>query len=64
MLRDSSAVEQLAVNRKVPYFWYTLMYMPEKRTYADRAEYMKKAVAKRRKKLRAIAREYKGGKCM
>jgi len=35
----------------------------EKRTYADRAEYMRKAVKKRRKKLREMAREYKGGKC-
>jgi 5-methylcytosine-specific restriction endonuclease McrA len=38
--------------------------MAEKRTYADRREYLKKAVSERRKKLRAMAREYKGGKCM
>lgn len=38
--------------------------MPETRTYADRAEYLKKAVAKRRKKIKAMAIEYKGGKCM
>jgi 5-methylcytosine-specific restriction endonuclease McrA len=38
--------------------------MPDKRTYADRAEYMRKAVKKRREKLRRMAREYKGGKCM
>jgi|SRR3989338_5641846 len=38
--------------------------MPDKRTYADRAEYMRKAVRKRRNKLRTMAREYKGGKCM
>lgn len=38
--------------------------MPEKRTYADRAEYLKKAVSLRRKKLRKMARDYKGGKCM
>jgi len=37
--------------------------MPDKRTYADRAEYMRKAVRKRRNKLRTMAREYKGGKC-
>lgn len=37
--------------------------MPETRTYADRAEYLKKAVAKRRKKLREMALEYGGGKC-
>jgi len=40
------------------------MYMPEKRTYADRKAYLCKAVAKRRKKLRLMAREYKGGKCI
>lgn len=38
--------------------------MPERRTYADRAEYLRKAVSERRKKLREMAREYKGGKCM
>ncbi len=37
--------------------------MPESRTYADRAEYIKKAVSARRKKLRAMALEYGGGKC-
>lgn len=39
--------------------------MPKKdtRTYADRAVYMREAVKKRRKKLRTMAREYKGGKC-
>ncbi len=40
------------------------MYMPDKRKYADRKEYLKKAVIERRKKLRVMAREYKGGKCM
>jgi len=35
----------------------------DRRTYADRAEYLRKAVSKRRKKLREMAREYKGGKC-
>jgi predicted HNH restriction endonuclease len=38
------------------------MFM-EKRTYRDRAEYLKNAVAKRRKKMKAMAIEYKGGKC-
>ena len=38
--------------------------MPETRTYADRAEYLKKAVSERRKRLRKMAREYKGGKCI
>lgn len=37
--------------------------MKDKRTYADRAEYLKKAVALRRKNLRLKAIEYKGGKC-
>lgn len=35
----------------------------EKRTYRDRAEENKKAVAKRRKKIKAMTIEYKGGKC-
>jgi 5-methylcytosine-specific restriction endonuclease McrA len=38
--------------------------MPDKRTYADRREYLIAAVAKRRKQLREKAIEYKGGKCM
>jgi transcription elongation factor Elf1 len=38
--------------------------MPDKRTYADRAEYIKQAVAKRRKKVRVMLVEYKGGKCI
>jgi hypothetical protein len=38
--------------------------MKEKRTYADRREYLIKAVSVRRKKLRDQAIEYKGGKCM
>jgi hypothetical protein len=37
--------------------------MPERRTYAERAEYLKLAVAKRRKKVRQMLVEYKGGKC-
>ena len=37
--------------------------MKEKRKYADRAEYIKKAVSKRRKKIKDLAIEYKGGKC-
>jgi len=36
----------------------------EKRTYKDRAQYNIQAVAKRRRKLKAMAIEYKGGKCM
>jgi len=38
--------------------------MPDKRKYADRAKYLIRAVAKRRKKIREMAVEYKGGKCM
>ena len=38
--------------------------MPEKRTYADRAEYLKKAVTARRRKLKAMVVEYRGGQCM
>ncbi|TSC52084.1 MAG: HNH endonuclease [Parcubacteria group bacterium LiPW_41] len=38
--------------------------MPEKRTYADRAEYIKQAVTKRRRKLKEMLVEYKGGKCV
>ncbi|MEQ1561610.1 MAG: hypothetical protein ABL899_02740, partial [Nitrospira sp.] len=36
----------------------------EKRTYADRAVYMRQAVKNRRKKLREMARESKGNKCI
>lgn len=35
----------------------------EKRSYADRADYLKKAVTKRRHRVREMAVEYKGGKC-
>ncbi|OGY64822.1 MAG: hypothetical protein A3A04_01765 [Candidatus Harrisonbacteria bacterium RIFCSPLOWO2_01_FULL_40_28] len=37
--------------------------MREKRTYADRREELIKAVAKRRRKIKLLAIEYKGGKC-
>ena len=37
--------------------------MPDRRTYADRAEYLKQAVMKRRKVIRAKLIEYKGGQC-
>lgn len=39
------------------------MPLKEKRTYRERAEYFKKAVAKRRRKLKEMLIEYKGGKC-
>ncbi len=35
----------------------------EKRTYSDRREYLINAVAKRRKKLKEMVVEYKGGSC-
>ena len=35
----------------------------EKRTYRDRAEYIKQAVAKRRRKVKEFAVAYRGGKC-
>lgn len=38
--------------------------MPDKRKYSDRAEYLKKAVAKRRKTMRKKVVDYKGGKCI
>jgi len=37
--------------------------MKDKRKYADRREYLIKAVSKRRKKIRKMAVEYKGGEC-
>lgn len=37
--------------------------MPDNRKYADRRETLIKAVAKRRKKVKQLAVEYKGGKC-
>jgi len=36
----------------------------EKRKYADRAQYLIIAVAKRRRKIKRLAVEYLGGKCM
>jgi 5-methylcytosine-specific restriction endonuclease McrA len=38
--------------------------MPDLRKYADRAVYLRQAVSKRRKKLRELARQYKGGECI
>ena len=37
--------------------------MKDKRTYADRREELILAVAKRKRKIKALALEYKGGKC-
>ncbi|HEX8182199.1 MAG TPA: HNH endonuclease signature motif containing protein [Candidatus Saccharimonadales bacterium] len=38
--------------------------MPERRLYIHRAEYLKKAVTKRRRAVRKKLVEYKGGECM
>lgn len=37
--------------------------MKDKRKYSDRAEYLKKAVTKRRQKIKMMAVEYKGNEC-
>lgn len=37
--------------------------IPDKRIYADRAKYLTLATAKRRRKVKAMAVEYLGGKC-
>ena len=37
--------------------------MTEKRTYQERRQYLLKAVQRRREKVRAMAVEYKGGRC-
>jgi len=38
--------------------------MSDSRKYSDRRDYLKKAVSKRRQKLRNMARDFKGGKCI
>ncbi|MCA9347535.1 HNH endonuclease [Candidatus Saccharibacteria bacterium] len=38
--------------------------MPDNRKYSDRAEYLKRAVAKRRIKIKKMVVDYKGGKCV
>jgi len=37
--------------------------MPDRRTYSDRSEYLKRAVTKRRKAIKQKVVEYKGGNC-
>ncbi len=37
--------------------------MPNRRTYADRRAYMVQAVSKRRRKIKSLSIEYKGGSC-
>lgn len=65
LFRGSSVVERMAVKAVS---WCTVLCMPEKkrkdtRKYADRAEYIKRSVAKCRKAMRLRAIEYKGGRC-
>ena len=50
-------VERLAVNNLSP-------IVMDKRNYQQCAEYLKKAVTVRRKRLKAMAIEYKGGQCI
>lgn len=38
--------------------------MPDSRKYADRAEYLKKAVTLKRQKVRRMLVEYMGGRCL
>ena len=54
-------VEQLAVKHK--FIRYNGSIMKDKRSYADRAEYLKAAVHRRRKKIREMAVQFKGGCC-
>ena len=57
----SAAVAQLAVYTN--HLSLLKNMAKDNRTYADRAEYLKKAVTKRRKKIRQMAIEYKGAQC-
>jgi 5-methylcytosine-specific restriction endonuclease McrA len=59
LFRGSSAVERVAVRTHG-----ILLRMPDRRTYNDRAEYLKVAVAKRRKAIRTKLIAYKGGCCI
>lgn len=57
--RRSSVVEPLAVTSRLQF-----MSGVEKRIYKDRASYLVRAVAKRRRKVKEFAVQYKGGKCI
>ncbi len=59
---DSSMVEQEAVEKSYVFVYHLIMKIH--RAYADRREYLKNAVTKRRKKMRNMAISYLGGKCM
>ncbi len=61
--RDSSTVEQRPVVHFLPPPRYIMYRMADKRKYADRREELIRAVAKRRRKIKSMAIEYKGGKC-
>ena len=55
-------VERRPVNKS--FISYTILcIMTEKRKYSDRREELIRAVAKRRRKIKTLAIEYKGGKC-
>ncbi len=56
-------VEQLPVAQFCCFLGYIITTMADKRKYADRREELIRAVAKRRRKLKSMAIEYKGGKC-
>ncbi len=60
-LRGSAAVAQLAVKRVVSCPYSNMRR--DTRIYADRAAYIKRATAKRRKRIRDMALQCKGGKC-
>lgn len=55
---ERSTVTQFLVRQKYNYF-----IMADKRKYADRREELILAVAKRRRKIKSMAIEYKRGKC-
>ena len=59
--RGSAAVAQLTVGTFSLHNHYFMGR--EKRKYADRAAYMVKAVDKRRKLIRKMSVDYKGGRC-
>ena len=63
IFRGGATVAQLAVARPPLSWCYIINAMKEKRTYADRREYLIRAVSNRRRKLKAMAIEYKGGEC-
>lgn len=63
MIWSSSAVERSAVAQLSKVVIINIYTMADKRTYADRAKYLTMAVAKRRRKIKAMSVEYLGGKC-